>query len=121
MVLGRGKAQSITEYAILLSIVALVFVGMQIYVRRGLQGRLRDTSDFITAAMKEKVGPRPPGAAADAKEYTNQFEPDYRQSVKEITQHSSLRQRLLEGGNRIKFYDQDETHLKQTDRIKQVQ
>jgi Flp pilus assembly pilin Flp len=43
------KAQSTAEYAILIGIVVAVAVAMQTYVKRGLQGRLKDASDeFIT-------------------------------------------------------------------------
>ena len=44
----KTRGQSLTEYAILLSVVAAVFIGMQLYVKRGLQGRIKgvvDTSD----------------------------------------------------------------------------
>ena len=39
------KAQSTAEYAILIAIVVGALVGMQIYVRRGIQGRIADVVD----------------------------------------------------------------------------
>jgi hypothetical protein len=39
------KAQSLTEIALILATIGLVFVGMEIYVRRGLQGRVKDLTD----------------------------------------------------------------------------
>lgn len=39
------RAQSTAEYAILIAIVVGALIGMQVYVRRGLQGRIRDVVD----------------------------------------------------------------------------
>jgi hypothetical protein len=35
------------EYALFLAIVAAAFLGMQIYLKRGIQGRVRDLADQI--------------------------------------------------------------------------
>lgn len=55
MRLRTAKAQSIVEFTILLGIVALVFSGMQIYVRRGLQGRVKQASDYMVASVKSDM------------------------------------------------------------------
>jgi hypothetical protein len=39
------KGQNIAEYSILIAIVVAAAVTMQVYVRRGLQGRVADTVD----------------------------------------------------------------------------
>ncbi|MBL7081309.1 MAG: hypothetical protein ISS44_01910 [Candidatus Omnitrophica bacterium] len=39
------KGQSIWEYAFVLGLVALAFIGMNMYFKRGLQGRLKDLAD----------------------------------------------------------------------------
>ncbi len=39
------KAQSLTEIALILATIGLVFVGMEIYIKRGLQGRVKDLTD----------------------------------------------------------------------------
>lgn len=57
MFITRRKAQSLAEYAIILSIVAAALVGMSFYVKRGIQGRVRDLA-------KNLIGP-------DQYEYTN--------------------------------------------------
>lgn len=41
----RTRGQSTLEYAFLLAIIIAAIIGMQIYVRRGMMGRLRDTAD----------------------------------------------------------------------------
>lgn len=43
----RSKGQSLVGYALVLAIVVTVLVGMNVYVKRGLQGRIRDMTDFI--------------------------------------------------------------------------
>lgn len=42
--LGR-KAQTTAEYAILIALVVGAVVAMQVYVKRGIQGRVRDAVD----------------------------------------------------------------------------
>jgi len=47
--LGKTKAQSTAEYAILIGLIIAAAVGMQTYVKRGIQGRIKDTSDnYVT-------------------------------------------------------------------------
>lgn len=41
------KAQNTLEYALLISVVVGALVAMQIYAKRGIQGRLRQASDDI--------------------------------------------------------------------------
>ncbi len=47
-ILGK-RAQSTAEYAILISIVVGAVVAMQVYVRRGLQSRIRDVVNHEAA------------------------------------------------------------------------
>ena len=42
------QAQSILEYAILIAIVIAAVVVMQVYMKRGISGRLKDSSDKIS-------------------------------------------------------------------------
>lgn len=46
MLLNR-KAQSTLEYAVLIAIVVAAFLAMQIYMKRGVQGKLRSAADQI--------------------------------------------------------------------------
>jgi hypothetical protein len=39
------RAQTITEIALILATVGLVFIGMEIYVRRGVQSRIKSLTD----------------------------------------------------------------------------
>ena len=45
MTVGIKKGQSLTEVALILGVVGLVFIGMEIYAKRGLQGKIKDLSD----------------------------------------------------------------------------
>ena len=47
----KTRGQSLTEYAILLSVVAAVFIGMQLYVKRGLQGRIKGVVDLSDGGL----------------------------------------------------------------------
>lgn len=41
------KAQSTLEYAVIISLVVASLLAMQIYVKRGMQGKLRESTDQI--------------------------------------------------------------------------
>jgi Flp pilus assembly pilin Flp len=46
-------AQSTTEFAILLAVVATALIAMQVYIKRGLQGRLKELADQISPTHYE--------------------------------------------------------------------
>lgn len=50
---GR-KAQSVTEYAILLGVAIAVFAGMQTYVKRGFNAKIKKGTDAMTSAGANK-------------------------------------------------------------------
>ena len=52
--LSTHIGQSTVEYALLLAIVASAIIGMQIYLKRGIQGRIRDLADQISATQYEQ-------------------------------------------------------------------
>jgi len=41
----NSRAQSINEYVFVIALVTAVFVVMQIYIKRGIQGVIKDTAD----------------------------------------------------------------------------
>lgn len=110
MGLCHKKAQSITEYALLLAVVVSAFLAMQVYLKRGLQGRLRDSSDFVIATMNQKLGSG----------YLDQFEPAYRISNTDIHHESSLLEKMSPEGSTAKHYLNDRTNAIRREETKQV-
>lgn len=55
MFLHKRKAQSTAEYAIIIAIVVGAAVAMQVYVKRGLQGRIAASTDRFTDALQDPV------------------------------------------------------------------
>lgn len=49
----RYRGQTTTEYAVLLAIVASALIAMQVYFKRGIQGRIRDLADQISTEHYE--------------------------------------------------------------------
>lgn len=41
----KQKAQTLSEYAIIIGVVAILLMTMQVYVKRGLQARVKDMTD----------------------------------------------------------------------------
>jgi len=112
----RGKAQSFSEYVIVLALVSSVFVAMQIYVRRGLQGRLKQASDFVVDTARSDLTPaerarykRPVNDWDGYPVYGGSiFEPVYWASVvngKATLSESHGSKRMLPGGRtRVEYY-----------------
>jgi Flp pilus assembly pilin Flp len=51
---GKTKGQSIIEYALVIGVVVAALVGTQAYIKRGLQGRLRDAADTLGQQYEPK-------------------------------------------------------------------
>jgi Flp pilus assembly pilin Flp len=49
----RLSGQSTAEYALLLAIMAAALLAMQVYIKRGLQGRIRNLSDQLSLVPYE--------------------------------------------------------------------
>jgi len=52
----RKRAQSILEYAGLIAIVVGALIAMQVIIKRGLQGKMRETADDIGAQYDVEKG-----------------------------------------------------------------
>lgn len=44
------KAQNFTELALVIGVLGIVLIGMEIYVKRGLSGKIKDLTDHIISA-----------------------------------------------------------------------
>jgi hypothetical protein len=69
------KAQNTAEYAIMIAIVIGVFSAMQLYVRRGLQARLKKGVDYIPGKITAEAGGNAVNILGDANFI--QYEPYY--------------------------------------------
>ncbi len=94
------RGQNTAEYAILIGVIVAAAVAMQTYVKRGLQGRVRDAVDF-------------PGEGGDVGISGNslsfsgqQYEPYYTETDLAISQSGSETQSFTEEGTRTRSYDQ---------------
>ena len=88
MWMTKRKGQSMAEYAIVLTVVITAIVAMQIYVKRGLQGKVRDVTDNVGAGL----------LAAGFAKVTNQYEPYYAQSNFNTTQNQNVNEQYRDGG-----------------------
>lgn len=50
MIRAKG-GQSIIEYAMFIAVVVLALLAMQVYLKRGLQGKIKDMADQISPAL----------------------------------------------------------------------
>ena len=81
--------QSTAEYAILIAIVIAAMVGMQTYMKRGLQAKYKDASDTLTQQV---------GEGDFALQQMEQYEPYYAKSNFKVTQHQDQTEAVKDGG-----------------------
>jgi len=72
--LRNKKAQNTAEYAILIALIIGVFSAMQIYVRRGMQARIKSGADNIPQMV---IGQTEGGVSGDLFGNATQYEPYY--------------------------------------------
>ncbi|MBU1726889.1 MAG: hypothetical protein KJ880_04605 [Candidatus Omnitrophica bacterium] len=83
------RAQSLGEYIMLVALATLMITAMHVvYVRRGLQGRLKDASDSMVARMNEALN----------EDHRRQYEPLYTKSAKDTTRNETSKERYYEDG-----------------------
>ena len=69
MLIRMKKAQSTAEYAILFSVILAALAGMQVYMKRSFNAKMKDSADLLT---------RVSGTVGGVKlNTTNQYEPYY--------------------------------------------
>jgi uncharacterized protein (UPF0333 family) len=76
------KGQNIAEYSILIALVIAAAVAMQVYVKRGIQGRVADAVDHAPAANL--------GDAGTISFATKQYEPYYQDNLANIDSTRTL-------------------------------
>ena len=87
--LGK-RAQTTAEYAILIALVVGAVVAMQIYVKRGIQGRVRNVVDHTGAGGD---------VAGQTLNFTaEQYEPYYTTSTADTTQNTGSTETMTTGG-----------------------
>ena len=84
------KAQNTAEYAILISLVVAAIIAMQVYVQRGLQGRIRDA---VKGYLVDQTNPQ--GVVGLGR--TAQYEPYYLSSSYNVVRTEETGQILRPG------------------------
>ena len=85
MLRRKRLGQSTAEYAIVIGLVIAAALAMQIYVKRGLQGKVKDAVDYKDS-----------GDSVTGK--TTQYEPYYTQSSMSSTQAATNKENVATGG-----------------------
>lgn len=98
------KGQNTAEYAILIALVVAAAVAMQVYVRRGLQGRVADAVDY--------TGPvGSPIAGTPLNFTTRQYEPYYQQSSRTTVSNRGYSENVVARGGTARTGNLEATNL----------
>lgn len=79
-----SRAQSVSEYSICAAVIILAIIAMQVYVKRGLQGRYADVADFATSQTQAH----------------SQYEPYYQKEGLELPQ-DIIEEKILSGEGEV--------------------
>lgn len=91
--LNSRRGQNTAEYAILIGVIVAAAIAMQIYIRRGMQARVKDAVDFTMTADED---------AGNALFTQSQYEPYYMQTDFQTTQQAQTSEALQVGGGIVK-------------------
>lgn len=93
--LRKRKGQSTVEYALIIGVIVAALVGMQTYVKRGLQARYHDGMQFL-ASETGTIGA------------TTQYEPYYSDSSYSVTQNRNENEAVAARGGTVRTLAQDD-------------
>lgn len=68
--LSKKRAQTTLEYAILIGVIVGGLIAMQVYLKRGFQGKLKESSD----SMGQQFSPGYTNTSYETNSYTNSTE-----------------------------------------------
>jgi Flp pilus assembly pilin Flp len=106
--LKNKKAQSVAEYVIILGLVVATVVAMQTYVKRGVQGRIRDAVDFVDQGQ-QATGEGATAENAVVQFNGSQYEPYYLRSDISSTQTTNEQETYSTGGSVGRTLTSEET------------
>jgi gas vesicle protein len=87
--LNKKRGQNTAEYAILIGVIVAAAIAMQIYVRRGMQARIRDAVDY-SKNLQDESGTNVFN--------TSQYEPYYMDSDLTTASDSESSESMAAGG-----------------------
>lgn len=93
----RRRGQSTVEYAVLFAVVVAAVVGMQLYYKRGMQGKLKGVVDTLNFDTSEKS------------KALLQYEPYYAKSTYDVTQGSTAQAVVNAGGTVDRTVSREDT------------
>lgn len=91
--LNSRKGQNTAEYAILIGVIVAAAIAMQIYIRRGMQARVKDAVDFTRTADDD---------AGNGLFTQSQYEPYYMNTSLDTIQQGQTSEQLEVGGGSIR-------------------
>lgn len=94
--LRNRRGQNTAEYAVVIALIIGAVIAMQTYVKRGLQGRMKDATDKIATDTAEL------GA-------TKQYEPYYTDQAVDVASKSTVEKTTAEGAAKTAKTDDTST------------
>lgn len=93
--LNSRRGQNTAEYAILIGVIVAAAIAMQVYIRRGMQARVKDAVDYTKNMDQDS-------SFNFVNQSMVQYEPYYYQSNLETTQAGNVAEALQQGGGLVK-------------------
>lgn len=88
--INKSRGQSLSEYSIFIAIILIAIVGMNIYVKRGLQARQKGEADAAWAQVTKKAMKENPGLTEEYLNKYSQYEPYYASTKSSVEMHRKV-------------------------------
>jgi Flp pilus assembly pilin Flp len=111
--LRNKKGQNTAEYAIVIGLVVAAAIAMQTYIKRGIQAKVKDGTDLLTAVTGDTGG----GSLAT----TGQYEPYYMQTSFDVTRGTQSVENTGAGGDVTRTLNREDTSRTGTQTITAAQ
>jgi hypothetical protein len=96
----KRKGQNIAEYSILIALIIAAAVAMQVYVKRGLQGRVADATDYNPSITEGTI---------TYSWTTKQYEPYYLDTAMDVSSGRTYNETLGNRGDTARADMNEET------------
>jgi hypothetical protein len=110
--LKNKKGQGTAEYAIVIGLVVAAAIAMQVYIKRGLQAKIKDGTDLLTSVTGDVAG--------QTLASTSQYEPYYMHSDFDVERGEKSSEQTIQGGGVSRDLTEETSFRTGTQTIKAV-
>jgi|WetSurMetagenome_2_1015567.scaffolds.fasta_scaffold373173_2 hypothetical protein len=108
--ISKIKGQSLSEHSLFLVAILIAGISMTVYIKRGLQGRYADATDYTINTVRLRTPPTDVlGMPGTPYKVLNQYEPYYLNVSTNVTAPREIKETITVGGKTTKVMNATST------------